>query len=130
MGANWVGVRSVYLLLGLILGALRSCNGGTTKTSLFYSTMSFLIDKSRNIKIRRLWIDAAGKVPDPKTIKAMEYFEKIYALDGVTDLKFPQHYPFSRLLGDDFNLFCCVEVVGCVTSEELGSWVDIPQRVG
>ncbi|KAI3737127.1 hypothetical protein L2E82_27122 [Cichorium intybus] len=84
MGANWVGVRSVYLLLGLILGALRSCNGGTAKTSLFYSTMSFLIDKSRNIKIRRLWIDAAG----------------------------------------------CVEVVGCVTSEELGSWVDIPQGVG
>ncbi|KAI3792618.1 hypothetical protein L2E82_06502 [Cichorium intybus] len=28
MGANWVGVGSIYLLLGLILGALRSYNGG------------------------------------------------------------------------------------------------------
>ncbi|KAI3700682.1 hypothetical protein L2E82_45319 [Cichorium intybus] len=69
----------------------------------------------------RLWIHAAGKVPDPETIKAMEdFYKQLYALDGVTDLKFPQHYPVSRLLG-------CVEVVGCVTSEELGSWEDIPQ---
>ncbi|CAI9277682.1 unnamed protein product [Lactuca saligna] len=71
----------------------------------------------------RLWIHAAGKVPDPETIKAMEdFYRQLYALDGVTDLKFPEHYPVSRLLG-------CVEVVGCVTSEELASWEDIPQGV-
>ncbi|PNX86171.1 hypothetical protein L195_g042248, partial [Trifolium pratense] len=47
----------------------------------------------------RLWIHAAGKVPDESTIKAMEYFYKeIYALNGITDLNFPQHYPVSRLL--------------------------------
>lgn len=71
----------------------------------------------------RLWIHAAGKVPEPETIKAMEdFYRQLYALDGVTDLKFPEHYPVSRLLG-------CVEVVGCVTSEELVSWEDVPQGV-
>lgn len=48
----------------------------------------------------RLWIHAAGKVPDPETIKAMEdFYREIYALNGITDLKFPEHYPVSRLLG-------------------------------
>lgn len=71
----------------------------------------------------RLWIHAAGKVPDPETIKAMEdFYKQLYALDGVTDLKFPEHYPVSRLLG-------CVEVVGCVKCEELASWEDVPQGV-
>nr|XP_043629036.1 activating signal cointegrator 1 [Erigeron canadensis] len=71
----------------------------------------------------RLWIHAAGKVPDPETIKAMEdFYKQIYALDGVTDLKFPEHYPVSKLLG-------CVEVVGCVKGEELASWEDVPQGV-
>ncbi|XP_073025468.1 uncharacterized protein [Primulina eburnea] len=64
----------------------------------------------------RLWIHAAGKVPEPETIKAMEdFYREIYAMDGVTDVKFPEHYPVSRLLG-------CVEVVGCVTCDELVSW--------
>lgn len=71
----------------------------------------------------RLWIHAAGKVPDPETIKAMEdFYRQLYALDGVTDLKFPEHYPVSRLLG-------CVEVVGCVKCDELASWEDVPQGV-
>ncbi|KAK7376309.1 hypothetical protein VNO78_34775 [Psophocarpus tetragonolobus] len=71
----------------------------------------------------RVWIHAASKVPDESTIKAMEYFYKeIYALDGVTDIQFPQHYPVSRLLG-------CVEVVGCLTREELACWEMVPEGV-
>ncbi|KAK2402660.1 RNA-binding ASCH domain protein [Trifolium repens] len=71
----------------------------------------------------RLWIHAAGKVPDESTIKAMEYFYKeIYALNGITDLNFPQHYPVSRLLG-------CVEVVGCLTRDELSCWEMVPEGV-
>lgn len=49
----------------------------------------------------RLWIHAASKIPEPETIKAMEdFYREIYAVDGITDLKFPEHYPVSRLLGD------------------------------
>lgn len=71
----------------------------------------------------RLWIHAAGKVPDPATIKAMEdFYREIYAVNGITDLKFPEHYPISRLLG-------CVEVVGCVTCEELVCWEELPEGV-
>ncbi|CAJ1976289.1 unnamed protein product [Sphenostylis stenocarpa] len=71
----------------------------------------------------RLWIHAASKVPDESTIKAMEYFYKeIYALDGITDIQFPQHYPVSRLLG-------CVEVVGCLTRDELACWEMVPEGV-
>ncbi|QCE07468.1 hypothetical protein DEO72_LG9g2488 [Vigna unguiculata] len=71
----------------------------------------------------RLWIHAASKVPDESTIKAMEYFyREIYALNGVTDIQFPQHYPVSRLLG-------CVEVVGCLTRDELASWEMVPEGV-
>lgn len=48
----------------------------------------------------RIWIHAAGKVPDAATIKAMEdFYREIYAVNGITDLKFPQHYPVSRLIG-------------------------------
>ena len=48
----------------------------------------------------RLWIHAAGKVPDEATIKAMEeFYREIYAVDGIYDLKFPENYPVSRLLG-------------------------------
>lgn len=71
----------------------------------------------------RLWIHAAGKVPEPDTIKAMEdFYREIYAVNGITDLKFPENYPVSRLLG-------CVEVVGCVKREELVSWDEIPEGV-
>ncbi|XAR57418.1 hypothetical protein NMG60_11025553 [Bertholletia excelsa] len=71
----------------------------------------------------RLWIHASSKVPDPDTIKAMEdFYREIYALNGITDLKFPENYPISRLLG-------CVEVVGCVTCEELVCWEDLPESV-
>ncbi|KAL6638315.1 hypothetical protein ACP70R_025887 [Stipagrostis hirtigluma subsp. patula] len=71
----------------------------------------------------RLWIHAASKVPDPDTVKAMEdFYREIYAVDGITDIQFPQHYPVSRLLG-------CVEVVGCVRSEELVCWEEVPQSV-
>ncbi|XP_006650933.1 activating signal cointegrator 1 isoform X2 [Oryza brachyantha] len=71
----------------------------------------------------RLWIHAASKVPDPETIKAMEdFYREIYAVDGITDITFPQHYPVSRLLG-------CVEVVGCVSCQELASWEHVPQSV-
>lgn len=71
----------------------------------------------------RLWIHAAGKIPDPSTIKAMEdFYREIYAVNGITDLKFPEHYPISRLLG-------CVEVVGCIKCEELASWEELPEGV-
>uniref|UniRef100_A0A0A0LFF1 ASCH domain-containing protein n=1 Tax=Cucumis sativus TaxID=3659 RepID=A0A0A0LFF1_CUCSA len=71
----------------------------------------------------RLWIHAASKVPEDSTIKAMEdFYRELYALDGITDLKFPEHYPVSRLLG-------CVEVVGCVRGEELKNWDKVPEGV-
>ena len=48
----------------------------------------------------RLWIHAASKVPDDSTIKAMErFYREIYAVNGITDIQFPEHYPTSRLLG-------------------------------
>lgn len=47
-----------------------------------------------------LWIHAASKIPEPDTIKAMEdFYREIYAVNGITDIKFPEHYPVSRLLG-------------------------------
>ncbi|XP_020261385.1 uncharacterized protein LOC109837515 [Asparagus officinalis] len=71
----------------------------------------------------RLWIHAASKVPEPETIKAMEdFYREIYAVNGITDIKFPEHYPVSRLLG-------CVEVVGCLKCEELVSWEAVPESV-
>ncbi|KAI9123252.1 hypothetical protein K1719_006141 [Acacia pycnantha] len=71
----------------------------------------------------RLWIHAASKVPDESTIKAMEYFyREIYAVNGITDIKFPEHYPTSRLLG-------CVDVVGCLRQEELACWDMVPESV-
>jgi len=71
----------------------------------------------------RLWIHAASKVPDPATIKAMEeFYKEIYAVDGVTDIEFPEHYPVSQLLG-------CVNVVGCVKCEELVCWEELPKGV-
>ncbi|KAM3318717.1 hypothetical protein ACQJBY_036089 [Aegilops geniculata] len=101
----------------------------------------------------RLWIHAASKVPDPDTVAAMEdFYREIYAVDGVHHIDFPQHYPVSRLLGPypsssllataaaaaPLSLltplpidYCsgCVEVVGCVRSEELVCWEDVPQSV-
>ncbi|KAL5701941.1 hypothetical protein ACHQM5_027221 [Ranunculus cassubicifolius] len=71
----------------------------------------------------RIWIHAASKVPDPETIKAMEdFYRTIYAVDGITNLKFPEHYPVSRLVGS-------VEVVGCLKCEELLCWEAVPKRV-
>ncbi|KAI9078429.1 hypothetical protein K1719_039648 [Acacia pycnantha] len=71
----------------------------------------------------RLWIHAASKVPDESTIKAMEcFYREIYAVNGITDIKFPEHYPTSRLLG-------CVEVAGCLRQEELACWETVPESV-
>ncbi|KAF6150975.1 hypothetical protein GIB67_026896 [Kingdonia uniflora] len=71
----------------------------------------------------RLWIHAAGKVPEPETIKAIEdFYREIYAVNGITDLKFPEHYPVSKLLG-------AVEVVGCVKCDELVCWQEVPEGV-
>ncbi|GAV85849.1 ASCH domain-containing protein, partial [Cephalotus follicularis] len=71
----------------------------------------------------RLWIHAASKFPEDSTIKAMEdFYREIYAVNGITDLKFPEHYPVSRLLG-------CVEVVGCLRCEELANWEALPEGV-
>ncbi|KAH9324168.1 hypothetical protein KI387_004346, partial [Taxus chinensis] len=71
----------------------------------------------------RLWIHAAAKVPDPATIQAMEeFYKEIYRIDGVTDIKFPEHYPVSQLLG-------CVNIVGCVKCEELVCWDELSNGV-
>ncbi|KAL3698710.1 hypothetical protein R1sor_012786 [Riccia sorocarpa] len=67
----------------------------------------------------KLWIHAASKVPEPETIKAMEtFYRELYGLDGVTEIKFPEFYPTSVLLG-------CVEVVECLKLEELNSWEEV-----
>ncbi|KAH8933820.1 hypothetical protein BDL97_18G049600 [Sphagnum fallax] len=71
----------------------------------------------------RVWIHAAAKVPEPETIQAMEHFyREIYAVDGVTDVVFPEFYPTSVLLG-------CVNVVGCVSLPELANWKSLPEGV-
>lgn len=71
----------------------------------------------------RLWIHAASKVPDPETIKAVEeFYREIYKVHGIEDIKFPENYPISRLLG-------CVEVVGCITCEEVRNWEELPEGV-
>ncbi|MCO5562256.1 hypothetical protein L7F22_015881 [Adiantum nelumboides] len=76
-----------------------------------------------NVLSERIWIHAASKVPDAATIKAMEnFYREVYGVDGVTDIKFPEHYPVSVLLGS-------VKVVGCLKLEELVSWEDLPQGV-
>lgn len=56
--------------------------------------------------VGRLWIHAAGKVPEQATIKAMEdFYREIYAVNGITDIKFPNNYPTSRLLGAQLFTF-------------------------
>lgn len=76
-----------------------------------------------NILSGRLWIHAAGKVPEASTIEAMEkFYREVYNVDGVADIKFPDNYPVSVLLGS-------VKVVGCLKQEELVSWEDLPQGV-
>ncbi|XVF42286.1 hypothetical protein PTKIN_Ptkin01aG0348900 [Pterospermum kingtungense] len=71
----------------------------------------------------RLWIHAASRVPDEATIKAMEeFYKEIYAVNGITNIRFPEDYPVSRLLG-------CVEVVGCLRCEELAQWEVLPEGV-
>ncbi|XWS42564.1 hypothetical protein CRYUN_Cryun16bG0025200 [Craigia yunnanensis] len=51
-----------------------------------------------------------------------DFYREIYAVNGITDIKFPEHYPVSRLLG-------CVEVVGCLRCEELVQWEMLPEGV-
>ncbi|KAL0366945.1 UNVERIFIED_CONTAM: hypothetical protein Sradi_3584600 [Sesamum radiatum] len=51
-----------------------------------------------------------------------DFYREIYAMNGITDVKFPEHYPVSRLLG-------CVDVVGCVTCEELVNWEELPASI-
>ena len=60
----------------------------------------------------RLWIHAASKVPEEDTVKAMEdFYREIYAVNGITDLKFPEHYPVSRLLG----IWASVLLMSCIS---------------
>jgi hypothetical protein len=59
-----------------------------------------------------LWIHAASKVPEEDTIKAMEdFYREIYAANGITDIKFPEHYPVSRLLG----IWALVLLMSCIS---------------
>ncbi|KAI5084247.1 hypothetical protein GOP47_0000416 [Adiantum capillus-veneris] len=76
-----------------------------------------------NVLSEHIWIHAASKVPDAATIEAMEnFYREVYSVDGVTNIKFPEHYPVSVLLGS-------VKVVGCLKLEELVSWEVLPQGV-
>ncbi|EPS69256.1 hypothetical protein M569_05514, partial [Genlisea aurea] len=113
------------------MGSRRSSNYRNPCLTLHQPWASLLVYGIKRIEGRswpapvrgRLWIHAAGKVPEAETIKAMEqFYREIYALDGITDLKFPEHYPVSRLLG-------CVDVVGCVSREELVKWEAVPRSV-
>ncbi|KAG2533692.1 hypothetical protein PVAP13_9NG018200 [Panicum virgatum] len=109
----------------------RGYHGGNPCLTMHQPWASLLVHGIKRVEGRswpspitgRLWIHAASKVPDPDTIKAMEdFYREIYAVDGITDINFPQHYPVSRLLG-------CVEVVGCLGSQELVCWEHVPQSV-
>ncbi|ONK54866.1 uncharacterized protein A4U43_UnF10330 [Asparagus officinalis] len=51
-----------------------------------------------------------------------DFYREIYAVNGITDIKFPEHYSVSRLLG-------CVEVVGYLKCEELVGWEAVPESV-
>lgn len=31
-----------------------------------------------------------------------DFYREIYAVNGITDIKFPEHYPVSRLLGLEY----------------------------
>ncbi|KAF2307005.1 hypothetical protein GH714_023239 [Hevea brasiliensis] len=99
--------------------------------------------------LKAAWIHAASKVPEETTIKAMEeFYREICAVNGITEINFPEHYPVSRPLDIvlvDGDLVCacihdanecgehsllglgCVEVVGCVRCEELASWEAVPE---
>lgn len=41
-----------------------------------------------------------------------EFYREIYAVNGITDLQFPQHYPVSRLLGTRYfaNFFFMLQI--------------------
>lgn len=76
----------------------------------------------------RLWIHAASKVPDEATIKAMEdFYREIYAVNGITDVQFPQHYPVSRLLGTQFDN--CVNTSPMVYFIEFSLFISRQQSV-
>ncbi|XP_057999385.1 uncharacterized protein LOC110662529 [Hevea brasiliensis] len=99
--------------------------------------------------LKAAWIHAASKVPEETTIKAMEeFYREIYAVNGITEINFPEHYPVSRPLDMVLRYLCffaivsilefrlkktlnlqnrCVEVVGCVRCEELASWEAVPE---
>ncbi|BFG00184.1 activating signal cointegrator 1 [Drosophila madeirensis] len=57
----------------------------------------------------RLWIASTAKEPHPEEIAHMEEFYRLHYKDP--NLKFPEHYPTSSLLG-------CVHVENCVPQEE------------
>lgn len=62
-----------------------------------YASLCLIIDV---VCEGRVWIHAASKVPEPETIKAIEdFYREIYAVNGIEDLKFPDNYPTSLLLG-------------------------------
>ncbi|EDW29997.1 GL15791 [Drosophila persimilis] len=57
----------------------------------------------------RLWIASTAKEPHPEEIAHMEEFYRLHYKDP--NMKFPEHYPTSSLLG-------CVHVENCVPQEE------------
>jgi hypothetical protein len=40
-----------------------------------------------------------------------DFYREIYAANGITDIKFPEHYPVSRLLG----IWALVLLMSCIS---------------
>jgi hypothetical protein len=65
----------------------------------------------------RLWIHAASKTPEG--VEAVEgLYRDIYSAEGVDDLKFPEHYPTSVLVGEinfasSLSLSLALQVLYC-----------------
>ncbi|KAI3951238.1 hypothetical protein MKW92_050430 [Papaver armeniacum] len=70
----------------------------------------------------RLWIHAAGKVPDQETIKAMEdFYREIYKVNG-DDVDFLLVWHLIQYSGS-------IDVVGCLRRNEVECWQEVPEGV-
>ncbi|KAB2621387.1 hypothetical protein D8674_023569 [Pyrus ussuriensis x Pyrus communis] len=79
----------------------------------------------------RLWIHAAGKVPDEATIKAMEeFYRDIYIVDGIKAMSFQtfRYSKFGTLFHGCSSFHGVSKVAGCVR-RELVSWELVPEGV-
>ncbi|KAG6519516.1 hypothetical protein ZIOFF_023010 [Zingiber officinale] len=120
----------VLAVLGLdLMEAVSSAAEGMEITPDIASALGFAPRPWHQARGRKIvvgafrWYSSFFFLSDPETITAMEDFcKEIYAVNGVSHVKFPDHYPVSRLFG-------CVEVAGCVRYEELVTWEQVPESV-